>query len=208
MFAISQAHICHPAYSQCRVQIDGAWSDKPSWQCQKPGDTPSSVDSSELISNTSSLSSGLSNLGESSDLGDGISGGLSPSKPVASSSSSLSVVSQNNTPNSASTPAPQMGSMSTASDTTLEMYANASASLGGCIGLAVPAGWDGVASTSVRMLFVRDILLWKADIAISITDTWERPAIVGKMVSVKHHGKLYVRFDCLFALLVLSRSLY
>ncbi|KAL8788863.1 MAG: hypothetical protein Q9195_007077, partial [Heterodermia aff. obscurata] len=28
------------------------------------------------------------------------------------------------------------------------MYANASASLGGCTGLDVPAGWDGVASTS------------------------------------------------------------
>lgn len=137
---------CHLAYSQCRMPIDGVWSDKPSWQCQKPGDTPSSGDFSELNSNASSLSGGLSNLGGSSNLGDGSGGVSSQSQPAASSSSSLSA---------ASTPAPQMGSMDTGSDTTPEMYANASASLGGCTGLAVPAGWDGVASTSVYGFYMR-----------------------------------------------------
>ena len=179
------------------MQIDGVWSDKPSWQCQKPGDTPSSAHSEPSL-DASSLSGGLSNLGGSSNLGDGGGGASSQSKPAASSSSSQSAT---------STTTPQMGSMSIGSDTNPEMYANASASLGGCGGLAVPAGWDGVASTSVRLFLIWEILQWKADIAISITDTWAPRAIVGKMISVKHHGKRYVRSNYSFALLALSPSL-
>jgi len=42
----------------------------------------------------------------------------------------------------------QTGSMSTGEDMT-SMYANASATVGGCSNVAVPGGWEGVASTSV-----------------------------------------------------------
>ncbi len=42
----------------------------------------------------------------------------------------------------------QTGSMSTGEDLT-STYANASATVGGCGNVAVPGGWEGVASTSV-----------------------------------------------------------
>ena len=37
---------------------------------------------------------------------------------------------------------------------TSNMYANASATLGGCVGLSVPEGWEGVASTTVIPLLM------------------------------------------------------
>lgn len=162
------------AYSQCRKPIDGIWSYDPSWECQKPGDTPSgtldsistntsnsktsapsssdtssSTGSSDLGSSGSSLSGGLSNLGQSSGSGDSSSGGGSKKKPAASSSSPALVAAQSTAPSPSSKAAPALGSMPASKVAAPEMYANASASVGGCSGLAVPDGWDGVASTSV-----------------------------------------------------------
>lgn len=162
------------AYSQCRKPIDGVWSYDPSWQCQKPGDRPSgtldsvstntssltssepsssdtssSAGSSDVGSSGSSLSGGLSNLGQSPGSGDSSSGGGSKKKPAASSSSTALAAAQSTAPSPGSKAAPALGSMPASNVAAPEMYANASASVGGCSGLAVPDGWDGVASTSV-----------------------------------------------------------
>ena len=162
------------AYSQCRKPIDGFWSYDPSWQCQKPGDTPygtldsistntssssssepsssdtsSSTGSSDVGSSDSSLSGGLSNLGQSSGSGESTSGGASKKKPAASSSPPALVAAHSTAPSPGSKAAPALGSMPASNVAAPEMYANASASVGGCSGLAVPDGWDGVASTSV-----------------------------------------------------------
>ncbi len=114
-----QAHTRTPAFAQCRQPINGVWSDDPSWQCQKPGDMPGT-------SNTASSGSTPSSGGN----------------PVPATS--------NPAPSATSgqTGSGQTGSMSTGEDLT-STYANASATVGGCGNVAVPGGWEGVASTSV-----------------------------------------------------------
>jgi len=114
-----QAYTRTPAFAQCRQPINGVWSDGPSWQCQKPGDMPGT-------SNTASSGSTPSSGGKSVP---------ATSNPAPSATSGQ-------------TGSGQTGSMSTGEDLT-STYANASASVGGCGNVAVPGGWEGVASTSV-----------------------------------------------------------
>ena len=137
-----------PAYAQCREPIDGIWSYDPSWQCQKPGDLPTtslgSGSSSKLTVGDSANLVGLSALGNIGDTGDRD----IPSSSSKSSSSTTAVPQEPAATRSAMTSASK-GKMQTSSDLSLDMYANATASVGGCSGVGTPDGWDGIASTSV-----------------------------------------------------------
>lgn len=143
------------AYSQCRKQIGGIWSNSPTWQCQKPGDVPTgSVDYSSA---NTSISGGSSNPIGYSALGNSGEAGAGEIQPADISSSSSTTAPQHPASKLNAATAPSTSSMDTTSDMAPDVYANASASVGGCSSLGVPGGWDGVASTSV-CIFARTIL--------------------------------------------------
>ena len=71
----------------------------------------------------------------------GNSGGTSTGEShLAVSSSSSAAVPRETTPSLRASKAPKIGSMDTSSDMASTMYANASASVGGCSGLGIPNG--------------------------------------------------------------------
>ena len=138
------------AYSQCREQIGGVWSDNASWQCQKPGDT--STGSLYSSSSNSHTSSKFSSASQSSALGNSGEAGIGQNQVASSRPSSSAAVPQIPPPSPSAMTSPSTGSMDTSSGIAPDLFANASASVGGCSGLGVPGGWDGIASTSVYHL--------------------------------------------------------
>lgn len=157
-------HSQFKAFSQCRKPIDGVWSDDPSWECHQPGDMPSGSGDSSTSTPGSDGTSNMNETGDTPSTGGNVGGGSSvmpasqPSQapepaastaPASTSSSHMSSGQDTNNQQSGQPPSGQTASMGT-SQNLPEMYANASATLGGCNNVQVPDGWDGVASTSVR----------------------------------------------------------
>ena len=107
------------AYSQCREQIGGSWAQDSSWECQQPGD---SATGSSTSSNPNPSSTTPEDEPSNTTSGDEPSGTTSGDGP------SSAPVSQDD------------GTGNTGSQ---------AATIGDCTSASVPAGWDGVASTSV-----------------------------------------------------------
>ena len=171
---LTSAYSGMKAFSQCREPINGVWSDNPSWQCQKPGDMPASPNAAASnvsdISAISSPSSGALPTPQSSSLSTTADPQPADSTAMKSGKSS------------------QTGSMDSGQNT-MTMYSNASATVGGCSGLAVPDGWDGVASTTVRLHHLIHGQLVGAKDRPSIMDIWAVRACVALAILGKHLGK-------------------
>ena len=143
-----------------------------------PGDTPgngvNSGGSSSAIASPSISTAGVVTAG-------------SGSTPTAQLSQTSQPVASSPPPSATSG---HTGSMNTGQDLA-SMYSNASASIGGCTGLAVADGWEGVASTTVwfhpYIFGVENFV--KTKTLLSTMDIWALRVCVALATSDKHRGR-------------------